>query len=233
MTHPGVRRPLHLDELDLGVSSTRAPGLDREVGVLGVGLRRRMRRALVGGGQLLQTVDGRVERDAADAVGSLPAVDGQVLIGGPVDVEHRHGLRRTAVVLLERARLHTDGDDLVGELAGESVGEDAAVRVAGREDASRIDRVLRAELFDEQPDEGDVIDVLARGRAATSHAVPGAQGGAVRPDADAVGIHHDEPVGFGEPVESRVVLELGAPPHAAMQRSCRRWPTRAPEANSG
>ena len=80
--------------------------------------------------------------------------------------------------------------------------------MTGGEHLGRVNRVFRAEPFDEHPDEGDVIDVLARRRAAARTTVPGSQRRATGSDADTVGIDDDEPVRLGEAVEARVPFEL-------------------------
>ena len=139
----------------------------------------------------------RAERGEADPdLAALIRIDG---VRGAVDDHHRHRLvgRRAGEVFRRRParRDRRDARELPGLLQREAIGELAAVRPAGGEDALPVDLVVGGLLLDHRVDEALVVDVhAARGlRRSLAAIVPGRL--------EAVGIDDDKAVGVGEHVE--------------------------------
>jgi len=146
--------------------------------------------------------------DAA-AVVRRPARVGDDLVGGAVDLEHRHRPRRSA----RRQRPVAAGDsrdprELVGELATHARGHAAAVRHAGDEHARGVHARHALELAQRALER---LDVVARTGDRAAH-VPER----VRPSRRGVG--DEEALAVGQGAEAGVLPELGAGLAGAVQR---------------
>jgi len=171
-----MARAFDLDPFDDRAGLAVPPDLVAQVGIIRVGGGQRAAAAAVGGRELLQPLSWRWEVDSRGIHRADAAVDRHERIGAAVDLQHGAGLSVAALVDEERARLHRDGDDLVGELAGQAQAHHRPVRVARCKDALLVNVVFALDLVDQQRDEADVVHVveLLLGRAATAAGVPDA-----------------------------------------------------------